>query len=127
METLYQKIKGSSELMVVNRRTGKKFCVEEIETQPDTEQFSKGYEQGLEYGKRQTDERQFVDVLTLFQDKNGGYTIYSPELPNLITEVEEIKDVPKRLSEAFEVMLEYMIANKKYKIILPPPENKPQK
>lgn len=68
---------------------------------------------------KEKEKSQFGDSLTLFEDVNGGYTILLPELPNLITEAEEIKDVPKRLTEAFEVMLEYMIESKKYKIISP--------
>ena len=44
--------------------------------------------------------------LILSPQKEGGWTVTSPLIPELITEVDDIKDLPDILEDAFEAVRE---------------------
>jgi predicted RNase H-like HicB family nuclease len=52
-------------------------------------------------------ERQQVELIFEPQDE-GGFTVYSPELPGLITEGDDLKSAERNAQEALELYVESM-------------------
>jgi len=50
--------------------------------------------------------KMFKVPLILSPQDEGGWTVTSPLIPELITEVDEIKDLPEILEDAFEAVKE---------------------
>jgi predicted RNase H-like HicB family nuclease len=52
-------------------------------------------------------ERQQVELIFEPQDE-GGFTVYSPELPGLLTEGDDLKSAERNAQEALELYVESM-------------------
>jgi len=48
----------------------------------------------------------FKTLLVLEPQKEGGWTVTSPALPELITEVDDLKDLQEIVSDALQAVLE---------------------
>ena len=97
--------------------------LEEIEAQPDTEQFSKGYEQGLEHGKQLSD---WISVEDQPIPKDGKeyltVNINQGGVQNLIS----FNTIHKYFQSKGEYIGEHN-AGTHWTLPLPPPETNPQK
>lgn len=121
MEKQYRRIVGSGDLMVVNRRTGEKFCVEEIHPEPVSEDIEsllmKCWDASRDWWLEKSD-KNFNDFMERNQKEISSFSalLATPKPAVLEEELREIiKDVwyaGKNFERGYGLMYEHYMASK---------------